>query len=360
MAAKPQCGPLDSRVSVVLALESMLIDDVTIEVSAGNGGDGVVRFTRTMMNEGPTGGNGGRGGNVVLLGVPDLGALRPFRSVKKVKAGDGGHGEQNMRTGKDGADRMVRVPVGTVARDLVGGREYEILFPGQRVIVARGGNGGFGNFHFRSSRNTSPKRAKPGLPGEAVTLRLELKMIADIGLIGYPNVGKSSLLNALTDASSKVGNYRFTTLEPNLGVYFDTILADIPGLIEGASLGKGLGHKFLRHIERTRVLFHLVAADSKTPVTDYMNIRRELKKFNPALLEKPEWIVISRADESTPKTLQRTLKALSKKNPNILTLSILDDESLARVREVISVLARQLSDEKLSDEPSRDASAAGT
>lgn len=333
----------------------MLIDDVTLEVSAGKGGDGVVRFTKTLMNEGPTGGNGGRGGSVVLLGVPDLGALRPFRSVKKVRAGHGGAGEQNTRTGADGEDKIVSVPVGTVAHDLTNGRDYDILFPGQKALVARGGNGGFGNFHFRSSRNTTPERANPGLSGEIVKLRLELKMIADIGFIGYPNVGKSSLLNALTDASSKVGNYRFTTLEPNLGVYFDTILADIPGLIEGASEGKGLGHKFLQHIERTRVLFHLVAADSKTPITDYKNIRRELKKYNPKLLEKPEWIFVSRADERSPKDVAKLVKALSKKNPNTISFSILDDESLARVRSIITEIARNFSTAHAPTEKSLDA-----
>lgn len=351
--------PCLSTVSV-LRLETMLIDDVTLEVSAGKGGDGVVRFTRTMMNEGPTGGNGGRGGNVVLLGVPDLGALRPFRSVKSVRAGNGGHGEQNMRTGADGDDKIVRVPVGTVAHDVARGRDYDIVFPGQKVLVARGGNGGFGNFHFRSSRNTTPDRANPGLPGDAMTLHLELKLIADIGLIGYPNVGKSSLLNALTDASSKVGNYRFTTLEPNLGVYFNTILADIPGLIEGASEGKGLGHKFLKHIERTRVLFHLVAADSKTPVTDYANIRKELKRYNPKLLEKPEWIVISRADERTPKEVQKLVKALSKKNPNTFSFSILDDVSLLRMQETIAGIARVFSSNQASDEPSQSVSDNGS
>ncbi|QQS16101.1 MAG: GTPase ObgE [Candidatus Moraniibacteriota bacterium] len=336
----------------------MLIDDVTLEVSAGKGGDGVVRFTRTMMNEGPTGGNGGRGGSVFLLGVSDLGALRQFRSVKSARAGNGGNGEQNMRTGADGADKIVRVPVGTVAHDVAQGKDYDIVFPGQKVLVARGGNGGFGNFHFRSSRNTTPNRANPGLPGESVTLRLELKMIADIGLIGYPNVGKSSLLNALTDASSKVGNYRFTTLEPHLGVYFDTIIADIPGLIEGASKGKGLGHKFLQHIERTRVLFHLVAADSKTPVTDYMNIRRELKRYNPKLLEKPEWIVVSRADERIPELVAKVAKALSRKNSKVLTLSILDDQSLLLMRETIAEIAREFSgqsSDKASDKPLSEA-----
>lgn len=327
----------------------MLIDDVTISVSAGKGGDGVVRFTRTMMSEGPTGGNGGRGGSVFLVGVPDLGALRPFRSVKKVKAGDGGAGEQNTRTGKDGEDKVIPVPVGTVAHDLVNRRTYDIVFPGQRQLVAKGGTGGLGNFHFRSSRNTTPMRASSGRLGGKITLRLELKMIADIGLIGYPNVGKSSLLNALTSASSKVGNYRFTTLEPSLGVFYDAILADIPGLIEGASEGKGLGHKFLRHIERTRVLFHLVAADSKTPVTDYTLIRRELKRYNPALLEKPEWVLVSRADERTPKEVATLVNRLKKKNPRTFALSILDDESLDSVKEIVSDIMRRFSADQASD-----------
>lgn len=321
----------------------MLIDEVTITAAAGRGGDGVVRFSRTLMTEGPTGGDGGRGGSVVLVGVPDLGALRSFRSVKRVKAEDGGHGEQNTRTGGNGEDAFIRVPVGTVAHDIERGRTYEILFPGERVTVARGGKGGFGNYHFRSSRNTTPDRAIPGRPGEVATLRLELKMIADVGLIGYPNVGKSSLLNALTAASSKVGNYRFTTLEPNLGVYFDAIIADIPGLIEGASEGKGLGHKFLRHIERTRVLFHLVAADSRTPVTDYVNIRRELKRYNPALLEKPEWVFVSRADERTPREVERVVRALRKKTPAVSSLSILDDESIGKVKSLLSKISRELS-----------------
>lgn len=330
----------------------MLIDDVTLNVTAGRGGDGVVRFTRTLMNEGPTGGNGGRGGDVVLLGVPDLGALRVFRSVKNIKAGDGGHGEQNTKTGLNGENAVVRVPVGTVAHDLAGGKTYEILFPGQKERVACGGRGGLGNYHFRSSRNTTPKRAKPGIAGESVTLRLELKMIADVGLIGYPNVGKSSLLNSLTDASSKVGNYRFTTLEPNLGSYFGLILADIPGLIEGASEGKGLGHKFLQHIERTRVLFHLVSAESSTPVTDYVNIRKELRKYNPKLLEKPEWVFVSRADERDPKTVNRIIAALAKKNPKTISLSILDDESLLRVRNILSDITRDFLSEKALDKQS--------
>ena len=314
----------------------MLIDDVTITVKAGRGGDGVVRFARTMMTEGPTGGDGGKGGDVVLCGVNDLGALRVFRSVKEIRAKDGGPGEQNTRTGVGGEDMVVRVPIGTVAHNVTNGQTVEMVSVGQRIVVARGGKGGFGNARFRSSRNTTPEKALPGLPGETWELRLELKMIADVGLIGVPNAGKSSLLNVLTSASSKVGNYRFTTLEPNLGVYFDVILADIPGLIEGAAEGKGLGHKFLRHIERTRVLFHLVSAESDDPIADYMSVREELRKYNPALLKKPEWVFVSRADEVDPEHVKALVAALAEKNERVSSLSILDDVSLDRVKHILS------------------------
>lgn len=316
----------------------MIIDDVTIDVQAGRGGNGVVRFAKAKFDQGPTGGNGGRGGNVLLQGVSDLGALRPFRTTKDVKAEAGGDGEQNTCTGANGRDVVIPVPVGTVAHDLTHNRVYDIVSVGQKVVVAKGGNGGFGNHHFRSSRNTSPKIAKDGQPGEHVRLRLELKMIADIGFVGYPNVGKSSLLNTLTNAQSKVANYNFTTLEPHLGVYYDLILADIPGLIEGAAEGKGLGHKFLRHIERTRILFHFVAATSTHPVADYRSIRKELKKFNPALCEKPEWIVISKADEIAERKLQLLVKKMQKINPHVVTVSILDDIMMTELQGVLNAI----------------------
>ncbi len=326
----------------------MLIDEVVLNVVAGKGGDGAVQFARTMKTNGPTGGDGGRGGNVVLFGVADLGALRVFRSVKRVTSGCGGNGGQNTKTGADGKDKIVRVPVGTVARDMEKGRVYEIMHIGQRIIVAKGGNGGFGNHHFRSSRHTSPDRANPGRPGETATLHIELKLIADIGLIGYPNVGKSSLINELTEASSKVGNYQFTTLEPHLGAHYGVILADIPGLIEGASEGKGLGHKFLRHIERTRVLFHLVSAGSEDPVADYEHIRTELGTYNPALLEKPEWIVVSRADELDAKNVAKIMRILKKKNPNVISCSVLDETSMVGVRRVIADIAREFVSPEIS------------
>lgn len=321
----------------------MIIDDVTIDVKAGHGGNGVVRFARAKFDQGPTGGNGGKGGDVIIRGVSDLAALRPFRTTKNVKAEAGKDGEQNTRTGANGSSVIIPVPVGTVAHDLTHDKVYEIVSVGQKAVVAKGGNGGFGNHHFRSSRNTSPKISKEGKPGEHISLRLELKMIADIGFVGYPNVGKSSLLNELTNASSKVANYNFTTLEPHLGVYYDLILADIPGLIEGAAEGKGLGHKFLRHIERTRILFHFIEATSSHPVADYRAIRKELSLFNPVLCEKPEWIIVSKTDECTEKKVRATVKKLQKINPHVVTLSILDDTMMMDVRTVLN----QIKDHKI-------------
>lgn len=314
----------------------MIVDDVTIEVKAGHGGNGVVRFSRIKMEKGPTGGNGGRGGNVVLKGVSDLGALRPFRHKKNIRAGAGKEGEQNMRSGKEGADVTILVPVGTVAHDITNDKKYEIVDVKQEIIIARGGSGGFGNHYFRSSRNTTPEHASQGKAGDKIDLRLELKMIADVGFVGYPNVGKSSLLNELTNASSKVANYQFTTLEAHLGVYYDLILADIPGLIEGAADGKGLGHKFLRHVERTRVLFHFIEATSLNPVADYRAIREELKAFNPEMLKKPEWIVVSKIDERTEDEVTEIVDNLKKENSNIVTLSILDDSMMEDVKKVLN------------------------
>lgn len=318
----------------------MLVDDVTITVRAGRGGNGVVRFARAMMTLGPTGGNGGKGGDVIVRGVPDLGALRVFRTKKDVVAKNGADGGQNMQDGAAGKDAIINVPVGAVITDLTSGMVYDIVRAGQEEVVARGGNGGFGNYHFRSSRHTSPDRANAGQEGSATQLHIQLKMIADVGFIGLPNVGKSSLLNVLTNASSKVANYQFTTLEPHLGVYYDLILADIPGLIAGASQGRGLGHKFLKHVERTRTLFHFVAADSPHPREDYRTIRAELGAYNKALLTKPEWVIVSRADERTPEDVADVVATLKRENPRVTAISLLDDASIDRLKkEVLSRIA---------------------
>ncbi len=325
----------------------MLIDEVAITVSAGNGGDGVVRFSKTLMTQGPTGGNGGNGGNVSVIGVSDLGALRPYRHKKSEKAEHGGVGGENMREGADGKDCVIKVPLGTRIHDVTNNKEYEVNKVGESYVIARGGNGGFGNYHFRSSRNTTPTRANKGQQGETIEVEFALRLIADVGFVGYPNVGKSSLLNELTNASSKVANYQFTTLEPHLGVYYDVILADIPGLIEGAAEGKGLGHRFLRHVERTSTLFHFVAADSQDPLDDYDKIRAEIERFNPELLSKKEYVMVSRSDEVSDEKREEIVAALREKNPDVYAISILDEATLVPVKKLLTQIG---DDKKIKDE----------
>jgi len=251
----------------------MLIDDIKIKINAGHGGKGAVAFNKNLKTLGPAGGSGGNGGSVYGEGISNLGALGQFRFKKEFSAENGRDGRGQFRDGHDGGDLILKLPIGTVAHNLTSGSEINFHKTGERVILAKGGIGGKGNFQFRSSRNTSPKHAQSGRPGESFTFRFELKFIADIGFVGLPNVGKSSLLNKLTNARSKVANYPFTTLEPNLGVYYELILADIPGLIEGSSSGRGLGIKFLRHIERTRILFHFISTESPDLLKDYEIIR---------------------------------------------------------------------------------------
>ncbi|MEK7077140.1 MAG: GTPase ObgE, partial [Patescibacteria group bacterium] len=289
----------------------MLVDDVKIKINAGHGGGGAVAFNKNLMSLGPVGGSGGKGGSVYCEGISDLGALWQFRFKKEFSAEDGRDGRGQFRDGKDGGDLVLKLPIGTVIHNITNGGEINVEHIGERILLAKGGIGGKGNFQFRSSRNTSPKHAQLGMPGEHFAFRLELKFIADIGFVGLPNVGKSSLLNKLTNARSKVANYPFTTLEPNLGAYYELILADIPGLIEGSSTGRGLGIKFLRHIERTRILFHFIGADSSDPLKDYKTIRKELGAYNETLLKKPERLFLTKSDLATPEELKEKLKALS-------------------------------------------------
>jgi GTPase len=314
----------------------MLIDDVKISVSAGHGGRGSVSFNKNLMSLGPVGGSGGRGGSVYAEGISDLSALNQFRYKKEADAKNGMDGRGQFRDGHDAEDLILKVPVGTVVHNLTTGMDAEITKIGERILLAKGGNGGKGNFHFRSSRNTSPTQFQSGLPGEKFEFRLELKLIADIGLVGLPNVGKSSLLNELTNAESKVANYQFTTLEPNLGAYYELIIADLPGLIEGSSTGKGLGIKFLRHVERTKVIFHLVSAESPAPQKDYKAIRKELGAYNKALLEKTEYLFLSKSDEVSPAELKKKLAILRKTNKKTAAISVLDEKSLETVRTILN------------------------
>src|SRR3990170_1406691 len=314
----------------------MLIDDVTIKVQAGKGGKGGVYFNSNLMSLGPTGGRGGNGGNVYVEGVSDLGALRQFRYKKEILAEDGDNGKKKLNDGTAGEDIILKIPVGTVLHNLDVGKDKEITKVGEKVLIAAGGFGGHGNYHFRSGKNTSPRQFQPGLPGETFTMRMELKLIADVGLIGYPNAGKSSLLNELTAAKSKVANYPFTTLEPNLGVYYDLILADIPGLIEGASSGKGLGIKFLRHIERTKILFHLISAESENPLKDYKTIKKELETYSKELIKKTEYVFLSKSDMVEPEDLKKKITKIKKINKNVFPVSIHDWESLNKVKKILN------------------------
>ncbi|MEK7575809.1 MAG: GTPase ObgE [Patescibacteria group bacterium] len=319
----------------------MFIDYVKIKVKAGRGGNGAVAFNKLKMSLGPTGANGGDGGSAYFEGVSDLGALIQFRYKKELTTEDGKNGKTNLNDGPDGEDLILKVPIGTVIHNLSTNKDFEIISIGQRLLVAKGGRGGKGNFKFRSSVNTSPIEFQEGLPGEECELRLELKLIADIGFIGLPNVGKSSLLNRLTNAKSKVANYLFTTLNPNLGVYYELILADIPGLIEGASSGKGLGVKFLRHIERTKTLFHFISAESTNPVNDYQIIRDELGAYNKELLDKPEYILLSKADLLDKNEVVRKLDELKKIGKETIPISVIDGESVGRVEEILRKIIKQ-------------------
>lgn len=319
----------------------MLIDDIKIKVKAGRGGDGAVAFNKIKMALGPTGASGGNGGSIYFEGVSDLGALGQFRYKKELEAQDGGKGKHQFNDGPDGDDLILKVPVGTVVHNLSTDQDSEIISVGQRLLVAKGGHGGKGNFKFRSPVNTSPREFKEGLSGQEYELRLELKLIADVGFIGLPNVGKSSLLNELTNSKSKVANYPFTTLDPNLGVYYELILADIPGLIEGASEGKGLGVKFLRHIERTKTLFHFISAEVIDPAKDYQVVRNELGAYNKELLNKPEYIFFSKADLLNKKELEEKTKALKKTKKEIFSVSIIDDESIKRVEKILREIIKQ-------------------
>lgn len=280
------------------------IDQAEIQVKAGDGGDGLVAFRREkyVPAGGPSGGNGGKGGSVILVAESNLQTLLDFRYAHIFKAEDGERGGPNNRTGASGKDNIIEVPCGTVVYDAETDAVLgDLIEPGQSLCVAAGGKGGLGNKHFLSNRNRAPEHALPGLPGEEKTLRLELKLLAEVGIIGLPNAGKSTLISVLSAARPKIADYPFTTLVPNLGVVRKptgdgTVFADIPGLIEGAHLGSGLGHDFLRHIERTRLLLHLIDATSEDPIAVYQTIREELEAYGRGLPNRPQIIALNKID----------------------------------------------------------------
>lgn len=285
----------------------MFSDVAKIFVKAGDGGNGAVTFHREkyVAAGGPDGGDGGRGGDVVLVADKGVNTLIDFRYKRKYAAENGGGGRDGNRNGKCGENLEIKVPVGTLVRDLESGRIIcDLKEEGQCAVVAKGGIGGWGNVHFANSTRQTPKFAKPGAPGDERELELELKLIADVGLLGFPNVGKSTFLSMVSDARPKIANYHFTTLEPNLGVVNmgdggGFVIADIPGIIEGAHEGVGLGHEFLRHVERTRLLLHFVdvsGIEGRDPIEDFDTINNELKLYSEKLAEKPQIVIANKAD----------------------------------------------------------------
>lgn len=313
----------------------MFVDEITLHLKAGNGGNGIVSWLHEKGREfmGPAGGDGGTGGDVYARAVRDISRLSAYRYGNMFRAGRGGGGEGKSRHGKGGADIEIAVPVGSIITNKETGRTYELLDEGARVLLLRGGRGGFGNEHFKSSRNVRPQEATKGKPGEAADFRVELRLIADAGLVGLPNAGKSSLLNELTRAHAKVGSYVFTTLEPNLGDFCGFILADIPGLIEGAHEGRGLGTQFLRHIARTGVLLHCISLEHTALVETYEVVRKELVAHSPELGERREVIVLTKADTRSPAEIKRAVAVMKKKSKQVLVVSIIDDALLKKFKE---------------------------
>jgi GTPase len=300
----------------------MFIDEVRILVKAGDGGNGCLAFRREkyVPRGGPSGGDGGRGGDVIVVADPHENTLLRYRFNPEHKAGRGRHGEGSNRTGADGRSITLDVPVGTVVYDEANGeRLFDFAEPGQHFLVARGGRGGRGNARFATATHQAPTEHEPGQPGEEKRLRLELKLLADVGLVGFPNAGKSTLISRISAARPKIADYPFTTLEPNLGVvqfadFRSFVVADLPGLIEGAHLGHGLGIQFLRHIERTRLLAHLVDVSDATgrdPVRDFDTVMEELSSFSPELVQKPMLLVATKMDAAQDPRRVASLRAVA-------------------------------------------------
>lgn len=314
------------------------IDEINLHIKAGNGGDGVVRWLHEKGKDmaGPSGGNGGKGGDVYVRAIRDLAVLNRYRNVKDLLSEDGVSGMKQSKQGRDGKDLIIDLPIGAIVTNLRTTRSVNLLEDGEQVLILKGGRGGLGNEHFKASTNTTPKEQTNGKMGEEADFHIELELVADGGFIGLPNAGKSSLLNAITNANAQVGSYAFTTLEPNLGALKGGyVLADIPGLIEGASEGKGLGHKFLRHVKRTKRLFHLISLENTAIIDAYKTIREELASYGQGLDEKEETIILTKTDAVDEKALKAAIKKLEKYNKDILTVTILDDKAVKEISDEI-------------------------
>ena len=327
------------------------IDEMTIYAEAGRGGNGVVRWRQEKFipKGGPAGGDAGRGGNFYILAVRDVHILSKYKAKKSFFAGRGEDGGKKSLHGKKGEDFVLELPIGSIITNQGTDEVWQLAEEGQRFLILRGGYGGFGNEHFKSSVNTAPRESRGGQEGEKGDFKIELELFADIGLIGLPNAGKTSLLNSLTNAQAKIGDYAFTTLDPNLGDFYGYIVADIPGLIEGASEGKGLGVKFLRHIKRTKMLAHLVSFENAKMLQSYKEVRKELEKYDKklnlgkeGLSFKKEVIILSKSDTiSDPKVIAKKVKEFQKINKNVFAISLFDDRLVKKLNDALIKILRK-------------------
>ncbi|WP_322970889.1 GTPase ObgE [Faecalibacter sp. LW9] len=322
-------------------MQSNFVDYVKIHCKSGHGGAGSASLHREKYIDkgGPDGGDGGRGGHIILRGNANLWTLLEFKFSKHFRAQHGGRGGKSRSTGYDGEDIILNVPIGVIARDEDGEIVGEITEDGQEIILKRGGKGGLGNWHFRSATRQTPRYAQPGLDGEEGWVTLELKVLADVGLVGFPNAGKSTLLSVLSAAKPKIADYAFTTLTPNLGIvkYRDHqsfIMADIPGIIEGAAEGKGLGHRFLRHIERNSTLLFMIPADAEDYAKEYEILLNELRKFNPELLDKERVLAVTKSDMLDDE-LKAEISAQLPKDIETVFISAVAHQGLTELKDII-------------------------
>lgn len=321
-----------------------LIDELEFHAKAGRGGDGVVRWRHEKGKEfsGAAGGNGGKGGDVLVKAVRDIQLLAKHKHKKEFAAGRGEPGQRSSKHGKNGEDMVIELPIGSIVHNKETGKSFTLLHEGEEVLILKGGRGGLGNEHFKASTNTTPYEWTPGKDGEESDFYIELELVADAGLAGLPNAGKSSLLNELTNSKSKVGSYAFTTLDPALGNMEGFIIADIPGLIEGASEGKGLGHKFLRHIKRTKTIFHCISLENEDVVAVYKTVRNELEKYSEELANKPEVIILTKTDLIDASILNEQIQKISKFNANVLSVTAYDSDSTKKLKDNLVKMLRKM------------------
>lgn len=320
------------------------VDEVTFHARAGRGGSGVVRWLHEKGKEfmGPAGGNGGKGGDVYVEAVRDIGILAGYRNAKAFEAEDGRNGDKKGMEGRAGEDLTIKLPVGSVVYNMDTMQSFELLKDGERVLILKGGRYGLGNEHFKASTNQRPEQFTEGRPGEEADFKVVLKLIVDAGLVGFPNAGKSSLLNAITNAKSKVASYQFTTLEPHLGDLYGFIIADIPGLIEGASEGRGLGDKFLRHISRTKVILHCISLEHEDITAAHSVIRKELENYSDDLAHKREIIILTKTDLVDDETRARKIAEAKKLSSEVYDVSVIDDDAVKALKDSLVKALRSL------------------